>query len=396
MQQGNLTMEELLQRLAEVERQYSHIIEELTVLRMASSPSSTPTSIPAEEAQAARIEGGNEPPVSGKHYRSPVIESMLAERSTGIAPRANPQQGPTTFTGSGLGTIVVKVEATQSATGMEVTSDDHDAITGFAFLGGFGVTGGSRDGFGVLGESTNSVGVFADVSGAPIVAPLPGPVALLARGGPYDAISATSDSATGVLSVSKGGIGVHAVGGGATPFGTGPGAVGVFAEGGTGVGVWATSDSNTSVVGNSVTGIGVSGFSSSSTGVSGLSDEAAGVTGASPNQPGVLGLSRGFAGVVGQSNSGIGVAAVSSSGPALLVDGHVVVLGDAVGQAILPRGQKLVTVPTSAATTSSLILLTPLGDPRGRLWVTLAAGSFIINSSAAPTQNVTIAYLVIN
>src|SRR5215470_4608809 len=178
MQQGNPTMEELLQRLAEVERLHTHIIEELAVLRMTSSPSSTPTSIPAEEAQAARIEGGNEPPVSGKHYRSPVIESMFAERGTGLAPRDKPQQGPTTFVGSGLGTLVVQVEATKSATGIEVTSDDHDAIVGVAFLDGFGVTGSSRDGFGVLGHSKNSVGVFADVSGAPIVAPLPGPIAL--------------------------------------------------------------------------------------------------------------------------------------------------------------------------------------------------------------------------
>lgn len=53
-------------------------------------------------------------------------------------------------------------------------------------------------------------------------------------------------------------------------------------------------------------------------------------------------------------------------------------------------------VTTPAVTTESLVLLTPQANPGGQLWVSLKKGSFSIHSSAAPTQDVPIAYLIIN
>ena len=67
-----------------------------------------------------------------------------------------------------------------------------------------------------------------------------------------------------------------------------------------------------------------------------------------------------------------------------------------VGQATIAAGATSVTVTTSAATASSNILLTPLANPKANLWVTRAAGSFTIHASAAPSINLTIAYLIIN
>jgi hypothetical protein len=100
--------------------------------------------------------------------------------------------------------------------------------------------------------------------------------------------------------------------------------------------------------------------------------------------------------VVAISKSGIGVTAQSDSGIALQVFGRVAIGGSAVGQATISKGQTSVTVSASAATPSSNILLTPLGDPKGTLWVTRAMGSFTIEISAAPASDLAIAYLIIN
>ena len=88
--------------------------------------------------------------------------------------------------------------------------------------------------------------------------------------------------------------------------------------------------------------------------------------------------------------------AANGSGVALNVQGHMQVKGNSVGQATIAAGHTSVTVTTSAATTASNVLLTLLSMYKGTLWVTLAAGSFTINCSAAPTSSIKIAYLIIN
>src|SRR5205085_11474688 len=100
-------------------------------------------------------------------------------------------------------------------------------------------------------------------------------------------------------------------------------------------------------------------------------------------------------GIQGVSLRGVGIVAISN-GTALLVMGHVQVQSDAVGQATLRAGKTSVTVKTSAATTNSNVLLTPLADPKANLWVTPATGSFTIHASAAPSSDLLIAFLIIN
>jgi hypothetical protein len=215
------TLQELVTRLAELERANARMAKELADLRAEQVPSAQ---------QAARANTAN--------------------------------QGPTTFSGSGLGTVVVQVEATNSATGIVVSSDDHAGIEASS-LSFEGVFGGSRDWIGVLGLSTNGVGVFADVSGAPIVFPLPDHVGLLARGGSHNAIFATSDSATGVVAQSTSGTGVFA------QSNSGTGVIGVSPQGSlTDAGVFGSSsalDSN-GVIGEANNGTDAYGVWGKSTG----------------------------------------------------------------------------------------------------------------------------------
>ena len=153
-----------------------------------------------------------------------------------------------------------------------------------------------------------------------------------------------------------------------------------------GYGVFGSSNSN-GVVGQSGSGIGVQGL-----GLDGIAVQGDSVTGT-----GVQGLSEeGGIGVEGISPQGIGISASSDIGIALVVNGLIQVTGNAVGQATLSMGETSVTVNSAAAKATSNILLTPLGDPGGQLWVTRAAGSFTIQTSTAPLTNVDIAYLVIN
>jgi hypothetical protein len=198
-------------------------------------------------------------------------------------------------------------------------------------------------------------------------------------------------------------------------------------------GLYADSPAGYAVVGQGHSGIagvygssdhnGVHGFTNSATadnsgvlgqsnvgarGVTGISQSGIGVFGGSATGPGVWGESSGDFGVVGKTSDsryagvygegpGLGVWAESTNGTALLVRGLMQVQGNAVGQAILPAGSmSSPPVNTPAATTVSNIILTPLGNPGGQLWVDRAAGSFTIHTSAAPASDVPIAYLIIN
>jgi hypothetical protein len=201
----------------------------------------------------------------------------------------------------------------------------------------------------------------------------------------------------GLVAASNTGYAIYATGahGGPLVYSTNndglSGSVGVQGtSSGSGTGVIGTSDSSIGVQGTSKTGTGVEGTSNGS----GLS--ARGVNGMSASGIGVVGSSTDGLGVAGTSDTGIAVLAVSKGGLALRVVGHMQVWGDSVGQAILPAGNTAVTVTTAAATLSSNILLTPLGNPNGSLWVTRANGSFTINAGAAQGSNLPIAYLIIN
>jgi hypothetical protein len=118
-------------------------------------------------------------------------------------------------------------------------------------------------------------------------------------------------------------------------------------------------------------------------------------TGSTPAGTGVMGTSDDGIGVWGSSTNSTGVLAASTNWFALAVIGRIAVHGDLVGEVTLPAGATTVTVKSTAAGMQSLILLTPLGNPNGQLWVTRAQGSFTINASAAPTSDLSIAYLII-
>jgi hypothetical protein len=130
--------------------------------------------------------------------------------------------------------------------------------------------------------------------------------------------------------------------------------------------------------------------------ISGISNSTTGVYAQSTSGAGVVAISNSGDGLFASSVTSIGVFAKSTHSIALSVMGLVQVAGPSVGQAILPAGSTSVTVTTKAATPVSNILLTPLADPAGRLWLTLGSGSFTINSSSPPTSDVPIEYFIVN
>jgi hypothetical protein len=130
--------------------------------------------------------------------------------------------------------------------------------------------------------------------------------------------------------------------------------------------------------------------------VSAVSNSTTGVYAKSTSGAGMVTISTSGDGLYASSVSSNGVVAKSKKGTALYVVGRIQVIGNAVGQAILRAGSISVTVSTSVATPTSNIMLTPLDDPAGRLWVTLGSGTFTINSSASPTNDVVIEYFIIN
>jgi hypothetical protein len=222
------------------------------------------------------------------------------------------------------------------------------------------------------------------------------PTTFISHGSPRYAIQAIStNGALGVLVSSDSNAGVLA---------SSDSAAGVVAHSTSNAGIVASSDSAPGVLGISFSDAGVFGTSMSNAGVGGESSSNYGVhavgggasRSAGPGAAGVFAEGGPNFGVFAQSTSGTGLYATSSSGPALVANGHVQVQGNAVGSTTLLAGHTSVTVTTSAATTSSNVLLTPLANPKAHLWVTRAAGSFTIHASAARSTNLAIVYLIIN
>jgi hypothetical protein len=176
--------------------------------------------------------------------------------------------------------------------------------------------------------------------------------------GSEDAIDVNADSGRAINAFSLSGIAINALGGGFKSA------------------IQATSDR----------GIAMFALSNSTTGVYGQSTSGAGM----------VAISNSGDGLFASSVTSNGVVAKSSKGIALSVIGTIQVTGHSVGQAILPAGSTSVTITSKAATPISNILLTPLADPAGRLWLRLGSGTFTINSSSPPTSDVPIEYFIIN
>jgi hypothetical protein len=126
------------------------------------------------------------------------------------------------------------------------------------------------------------------------------------------------------------------------------------------------------------------------------------VEGVSANNVGVRGYSAEFVGVVGYSPISIGVVASTLDGPtALQIEGGVRITGNSMGfplGTVSVTGTGVASLPVSNpfVEPGSLVLLTPLSDPGGPVWVTgVTTGSFTVNRSGTlPTFN--FVYLIIN
>jgi len=286
------------------------------------------------------------------------------------------------FTSNNPSIPAVSATGTDGASGIDASSDtgtavsaqnftSGSAVSAIANADGTGVTAQSDTGTGVVTQGIQGIGLWAIGPGAIPVTPPISQAAIFAQSGlgttcilatsdngvaveataqGSTAVSATSNSGTALSAISDRGVGVIANGGGEAP------------------GVTATADSGTGVEARSNTGAGVTGESVTNTGV-------AGITG-----------------------TGIGVSADGgSAGVALRVIGKVQVQGNSVGSVTLAAGTKTLTVTNGAATADSLILLTPLDDPRASLWIgARSAGSFTIEASKALPAAVTIAFLIVN
>ena len=245
---------------------------------------------------------------------------------------------PEKFVDSAGGTSIDFPNRTFAAWG---DSDSGDAVRGTSNSGA-GVSGTSATGSGVLGSTTSQYGVEGTASG----------------------------NGAGVYG--------HTDGPGSGAMGYSEAGYGVFGRSGSSHGIYGT----TSVGPSAIYGFAVDGY---------------GIQGESVSNAGVYGTSRELNGVQGYSVNGNGVYAESVNGSALVVRGSLQVQGPAVGQVTLSAEQESITVSAPSATISSLILLTPQGNPHGHLWVTSGMGSFTIHSSGENrTSDVLIAYLVIN
>lgn len=238
---------------------------------------------------------------------------------------------------------VAHANGSETPTTFTSTTSGTPAVTANGTNGAFGIYGSSDSGQGISGFSSSYIGVVGETSsnyfgvyGKSFSSAGSGVAGESDVSGTAGiGVQGYSTTGSGVYCYSTTGYGMHAIGGGASAS-SGPGAAGAFVEGGPNYGVFATATGNVPAV-----------------------------------------------------------EATNSSGPALVANGHVQVQGNSVGTATLLAGKTSVTVTTPAATTSSNVLLTPQ-QKHTALWVTLAAGSFTIHATSAPSTNVTIGYLIIN
>ncbi len=415
--QEQTTIESLAARLAELEREHARIVEELAASR---------------EGAPRRSEGGTDT-IAQKEATSMV--GTPPEPHTILIP-LDGAEGPTVFTGSGLLVNVVVSFGTDDATAIyALTETTHgNACIQAQCTGGPGLFSRSDHDDGVFGWGTapQGIGVHGAGGGVAFFAARPGPVGVFGEGGAGIGVrgesqqgtagsfeNTGSDNSNPVIEVTTNGTGngiqltttsgdgiVVNTSQGIAPDGSfifGNGIVVTTTDGiainattlaGDGIVVNTTEGNGIAV--NSENGLAISASSQTGSGIAVNTDRGEGIS--SFTNTGIAVRATSVSGTAIQAGSEFGTAiqARSDLGISLLVQGLIQVLGNSVGQATLPRGQTSVAVNTPAATPTSNILLTPLDNPRGQLWVTRAAGSFNIHVSAAPRQDVPIAYLIIN
>ncbi|HEY2887981.1 MAG TPA: hypothetical protein VGJ17_05165 [Candidatus Limnocylindrales bacterium] len=252
---------------------------------------------------------------------------------------------------------------------------------------------GHGDGIAITGYSNKSTGVEGWSEGA-------------ASSGVYGHASAFGVKGEGIY----GTYGTSADAAGAGSYGYNlAGGVGAYGNGGTGVQGSSAAPTGVGVVGLALgNGTGLHGLSGPSgtvppakTGVYGQATQdstSVGVKGHSTSGHGVAGSATSGRAVAGSATSGIGLYGASSSGYAVRTSGRVR-FDKASGVATIAGGATTVTVTaTIDITTSTFVLLTPMGNLAGSsMWVTLDAtnNQFTIHLGAAPATSKKVGWLIV-
>jgi hypothetical protein len=267
-----------------------------------------------------------------------MAAGALLESQAGAA-RADGTEGPTTFTGSGP-SAAVTVDATNGADGVVISSVNTSP------------TPGAPNGTGLTVDVGNSNGAY----GIKVQAD-PASIGLVVQGASFGI--SVDGSNYGIFADCSGGRAVAGFSNNIAIYGEGQFGVYGHGRGTTGIGLHADSD-NANAIEAVVT-------------------------------------KAGQAAVLANGGAGTGVVAHSDGGTALRVEGPLQVAGSAVGQVVSQAGATTMVVSTPAATVNSLVLLTPLENPRAFLWISArAAASFTISASRPLPGNLAIQYLVIN
>lgn len=342
---------ELLARLSDVERAHTRLAEINTRL--------------AAEVASLRSEQADRPESKTVHVL-PVMQGSSEEpdapaRSSRGRSRRNMLRKSIAAAASVVGAGALLEASTGTAHGLAYMPADNTGSFSSSTSGTPAVTAvGTSGAHGIDIGNDNTYGLYSTSSSG---------VAVLGQ----------SDSGTGVTATSNSGTALVAQSTSST---------GIAVTSSTGVALTAGSTDNYGIRASSLKGIGI--YATAYGGNPAISGEA------STTNSGVEGVSTGGYGVYGVSSTNAGIYAMSRSGPALIANGPIQVLGNSVGKATIPSGATSVTVTTSAATANSNILLTPLANPKGDLWVTQAAGSFTIHTNASHGGSLSIAYLIIN
>jgi hypothetical protein len=357
-------LESLAARIAAIEREHARNVaeleRELAALRAERAVAAPPRVRVEREAAAAATAGAAD--AQGKHVANGTSSRRGLLRTAATVAAATAAAGVVAANAS-----TVHAAPTLPADGTEAATQFSDngswAVFGDALDGAAtGVLGQSNTGYGVYGSSNTFYGVYGSCSSG-------------------NGVGGNSTSGTAVFGISSTGDGIY-----------GQSTSGIGVTGATsasdGYGVYGLDTNNIGVYGEGITGVAGSG---TGTGVQGTSSSGTGVKG----QANAGGYGGDFF-----STSGIALHAkanTSGTGVALKLEGKLQVLGSSVGSTTMSSGTSGKTVTAGAATTHSIITLTPLSNPKVFLWISArAAGSFTISASASLPSTVTIQYLIVN
>jgi hypothetical protein len=374
---------------------------------MASGNSDTAIeSVASGEGEADRVAGKRRPRLASRRRvlgraakiaAAGIGATALAAQESGrhvlAASGVRPYDNYGVFSSSVSSSPAVSASGSNGANAVAASTDSGVAVYGLSSFQA-GVYGISSSGTGVLGDSSTGTGVYATSGSA---------TGLWAQSNTGAGIFAMSSGSDAVVARAMGttGAAVHSCAPG-TPAPSSSVTAAVFAEGGSHPGVYATSDTTNAVQGSSGSGTGVLGVSGTGTGLIGESNSGSGITGVSKSDTGVVGESTSGYGVDAFSAGGTALHAKSaaSNGVALFAEGLLRIAGAAVGQATIPQNLTSVTVSTAAVTANSHILLTPLSNPRGALWISniVPGTSFQINVGVDVffPAGLVVQYLIIN